>query len=142
MSEFKPGDVEKERKMSNEISRRGLLKTAAWTAPAVVVATSAPAFASSHVEPSPECEVKAWRTNHGHGDKDEPGRHDYHLLAGCGDEEVVEVTIAGITASRDADGVWVAHNIRGGVHQPVIVTTREGVRLNAVVRFQPEGVQP
>lgn len=125
--------------MSNEMSRRGLLKTAAWTAPAVALATAAPAFASSHVEPEPECEVKGWRTNHGHKEHPEPkpGTHHYHLLVGCGDEEVVEVTIAGITASRDTEGAWVAHNVRGGVHQPVIVTTREGVRLNAVVRFQP-----
>lgn len=120
--------------MSNEMSRRGLLKTAAWTVPAVAVVAGAPAFASSHTEP--ECEVKGWRTNHGHKEP-EPGTHHYHLLAGCGDEQVVEVTIAGITASRDAEGVWVARNVRGGVHQPVIVTTREGVRLNTIVRFQP-----
>lgn len=34
-----------------ELSRRGLMRTAVWTAPAVAIAAAAPAFATSHTNP-------------------------------------------------------------------------------------------
>lgn len=70
--------------MSNEISRRGLLKTTAWAAPAVVVATTAPAYATSGVDPEPEvkCDPKGIRVARSKGKKP---RWDYHLTTtGCG----------------------------------------------------------
>lgn len=116
-------------------ARRTVLKAAAWSAPAVAIASTAPAYATS--ETALVCEVVGWRTNHGHKNhpKPEPGTHHYHLTAACAGT-VRAVWIAGVEATL-SDGVWTALNIRGGVHQPVRVLTDDGPMPDREVRFQP-----
>lgn len=116
------------------VTRRTIL----WSVPVVTLATAAPAFATStEPAPAPKCEVKGWRTNHGHKDED-PGTHHYHLRAGCGSEKIAQVTIGGVEAQWDPEeACWTARIIRGGVDQPVVVSTEVAVRFDGMVKFEP-----
>lgn len=119
-----------------DTSRRSVLKTAAWTVPAITLAAAAPAFATSDA-PGPVCEIAGWRTNHGHKDygKPESGTHHYHVTVACA-STVRAVWIAGVEATL-SDGVWTALNIRGGVRQWVSVLTDDGTLPDREIRFQP-----
>lgn len=120
------------------MERRTLLKTAAWSAPAVALAATAPSFATSEVPaPEPVCDVTAWRINHGHKPKKrQSGTHHYFVIPSC-TSTVRAVWIAGKEATRHPSGVWVVPNLRGGVNQNVRVLTDSGV-WEKTVRFQPE----
>lgn len=90
----------------SDLSRRSVIKTAAWGAPAVVVAATAPAYATSDPK-GPKCTVKG--TRHDCAPKHKGGKvteYEYRVTVGCGKAGITSVYIADKKATpvRDKRG--------------------------------------
>ena len=111
-------------------TRRSILKTTAWTTPAVMVATAAPAFATSDPTPPPvECEPVGCKR------PGKPRRKSYYLTPGC-DSQVLAVHIDGRRAELTDHG-WAIHDQGDSRHAlPVVITTSAGTWAGAVA-FPP-----
>lgn len=117
-------------------SRRAILRTSAWAVPAVTVATSAPAFATS-AEPEPlDCEVIGWYKDPGEGQ----ATKDYYVQVSCGNAQVTSVQIKDdvadrwVTAIKQSDGFWAAFGFNDSRrHRMVLVN---GTSLHTVA-FSP-----
>ena len=87
------------------ISRRSALKTAAWSAPVITLATAAPAFASSPQPPQPPlCKPKGCRVCSGWGKK---RIYTYQVRVDCGKDKITSVLINGQVATKHySQGYW------------------------------------
>lgn len=113
------------------ISRRNVVKISLWTAPAIVVASAAPAFANST---KLECEPKGNRSRRlVNGVKS----WDYHLKPGC-DLEIEFVLIAGLEATQEQSNKrwtvsgldWESENA-----QDVVIRSKDGRMWSGTVVF-------
>lgn len=119
--------------MTTQPTRRGFLKAAAWTVPAVTVVAAAPAYATSLVEPpaTSDCVIHAHRVKKpGRG----PGRNRwvYQFDIRC-TGRTESVIVRGKPATRVRGDVWTIE-LAGKHHVlPVSVTTAAGVVSQSVV---------
>lgn len=120
--------------MTTQPTRRGFLKAAAWTVPAVTVVAAAPAYATSLIEPTPPttgCTISGTRIK-------KPGRGKgrnrwvYQLDIRC-TGRTESVIVRGKPATRVRGDVWTIE-LAGKHHVlPVSVTTAAGVVSQSVV---------
>lgn len=113
------------------VSRRSVVRTAAWSVPAVAVVTAAPAFAAST---TPTCKPTGCKF---------PGRSNkkkvksYRLETGCGAAEVKAVFINGKTAIWDGRFWWLRDQSDSRSPLPVAIHFKDGTVWNGVVKFLP-----
>lgn len=112
-------------------TRRTVLRTAAWTAPAVTIAVAAPAFATSLTPFT--CKPTGCK-GPGSGGKTK----DYFLTPGCGTSAVVVgVSIDGKTATLVGDQ-WVLRNQADSqANLSVTITSKTGQTWTGTVKFLP-----
>lgn len=112
------------------MNRRTLLAAAAWSAPAVALATTAPAYATSTVT---SCSVTGVRVRKPAAAKGR-NRWSYAITVTC-DDRVKAVTVNGKPARSVRSDLWIVD--LPGKHDalPVAVTTRAGTTTHmAVIR--------
>lgn len=117
-----------------EITRRGVITASLWTAPIVLLASEAPAFATSPPLPVLECKPKGNRSRR---ISKKHKAWDYHVKPGC-TNEIECVWIAGIAADFEQtnkrwsvpDFEWQAER-----DQEVHIQTKDGRFWSGMVRF-------
>lgn len=106
--------------MNSNITRRGVIRGAAWTAPAIVLAASAPAFATSTdpVDPIPELDpVSCRRPGEGKNTK------DYYVRTRHRDEVVVLTVLIGGREAVAGNHGWEVLGFKDSrIKRPVVIT--------------------
>ena len=110
-------------------TRRTLTTGVAWAAPAIAIAATAPAYASS---PAPTCTPTGCKGPGATGDK-----WAYHLRLDCGADSPVTVTIDGEPAIFHDDRWTVCDMGSSRSTRPVTVTFADGPSWSDAVFFPP-----
>ena len=114
------------------VTRRTIIRSAAWSIPAITAVSAVPAFATSGE--APVCDPKGCKF---------PGRSNkkhiksYRLETGCGTAEVKSVTINGYTAEWDGRYWWLRDQPNSKSPLPVSIQFANGTSWNGVVKFLP-----
>ena len=118
-------------------TRRTVLRAAAWSAPAVVIATAAPAFAAS-TPGNPDVPVCVPKGCKFPGRSNKERIKSYRLAPGCLDEMIESVTINGKPAVPDGRGNWWLRDQPNSKSPlPVTIHFVDGQEWIGTVKFLP-----